>query len=99
LPAEEHVQRLDALDETGFELRPLGPRNHARNDVERDQPLGGILIAIDREGDADAPEQKLGLRAARFEQLGRGIGEPTSDALIDIPNGAIGQRHLVETRH
>ena len=69
--SEEHVQRFDALDETSFELGPFRPGNHPRNDVEWDQPLGGILIAIDGERDADAPEQKFGLRAAGFEKFGR----------------------------
>ncbi len=96
---EKHVQRLDALVQTGLEFRPFGPADHPRDDVEGDQPLGRVLVAVDGEGDADAPEQEFGLRAAGFEQGGGRVRKPSGDPLIDVPNGAVGQGHLIETLH
>ena len=63
------VDRLDPLGQPTFEPRPFGRGEHARNDVERDQPLLGVRFSIDREGDADAPEQELRLAPPSLEQL------------------------------
>jgi len=60
---QEHVQRANALAQPGLELAPLFRRDDARDDVERDQPLGASRLAVDGEGDADAPEHEVGLGA------------------------------------
>ena len=67
---KEQVQRFHPLHETRLEAGPFRAQHHARNDIERDQPLGPVLFAfaIDGEGDADPAEQKLGLRAAGGER-------------------------------
>ena len=96
---EEEVERARALREAGLELAPFGPRDETRDDVERDQPLGGVLVAVDAEGDADAPEHVFGLGAARGEQFGRRFFEPASDLAIERPRLAGGNAHLVERRH
>ena len=96
---EEQVERPRALREASLEPAPFRPRYETRNDVERDQPLGGVLVAIDAEGDADAPEHVFGLGAARGEQFGRRFIEPASDLAIERPRLAGGNAHLVERRH
>ncbi len=67
---EKHVERVDALEETGLQPRPFGTADHARHDIEGDQPFGRILAAIDRERNADPAEQKLRLRPPRREMFG-----------------------------
>ena len=60
---QEAVERGDALDQALFHARPFVGRDDARNQVERDQPLGAgavlVLRAVDREGDAHAAEDHL----------------------------------------
>jgi hypothetical protein len=51
---EEGVERLHPLPQAGLQRLPLGRRDDARDDVEGDQALGAGLLAVDREGDADA---------------------------------------------
>ena len=60
---QEQVQRVHALAQPAFEQLPFGRRDDARHDVERDQPLGAAVLAVDGEGDADAVEGALGLVA------------------------------------
>ena len=96
---EEQVEGPRALREAGLELAPFRPRYETRNDVERDQPLGGVLVAVDAESDADAPEHVFGLGAARGEQFGRSFIEPASDLAIERPRLAGGNAHLVKRRH
>ena len=67
---EEGVQRPDALLEPGFEARPFLGRQDARHDVERDQPLGARVLAVDGERDADAVKQCVRLGALLREPLG-----------------------------
>ena len=93
---EEQVQRLHALDEAGFEPHPFGAAEHARHDIEGDQPLGRILVAIDGESDADAAKQEFRLGAARGEKLGGRIGEPTRNLAVDGTDAAIGLGHFIE---
>ncbi len=73
---QEGVDRLDALDQPRAQPRPFVGEEDARDDVERDDPLGGVAVAIDGEGDAELAEGLLrGLLAAL--QLGlRRIGDP-----------------------
>ena len=73
---EEGVERADALAQARGELAPLVRRQHPRDDVERDQPLVAVLLAVDREGDADAVEQAVGLGALLAQDVVRLAGEP-----------------------
>ncbi len=93
--ADEGVQRLHALRQAARQAVPFAFRQDARDDVEGDQPFRIAALAIDGEGDADAAEQRLRLRA-----LGRQRGQtvafdPGGDALIGRPDAARGV-HLVE---
>ena len=96
---EEQVERARALRQAGLEPAPFGARDETRHDVERDEPLGGVLVAVDAEGDADAPEHVFGLGAARGQQFGRRLLKPASDLAIERPRLAGGNAHLVERRH
>ena len=66
-----------ALLEPAPDQVPFRRGQDAREDVERDQPLGRIGVAVDREGDADAPEQELGLAPAVVEHVRRNAAEPS----------------------
>ena len=99
--AQERVQRRDALLQPALEKRPFGLGQHPRDDVERDEPLGRLVVAVDREGDADAAEEQLGLAAAGVEELRRRGIEPflqgrvgRADSLGRMP--VRHARHLVE---
>ena len=58
---EEGVERLDALLDALRQPAPFGARKNARHDVEGDEPLGRLLLAIDGEGDARLAEDALGV--------------------------------------
>ena len=58
---EEGVERLHALLDALRQPAPFGAGDDARHDVERDQPLGRFLLAIDGEGDAGLAEHALGI--------------------------------------
>ena len=58
------VDRLHALLEAAPHDVPFLGGDDARDDVERDQALLRLGVAIDRKGDADAAEQKLRLAPA-----------------------------------
>ena len=63
------------------------------NGISRSWRVG---LAIDREGDADAAEQQLGLAPAVVEHVGRDFGEPARQLAIGGPQRPVGALHLVE---
>ena len=93
--AQKPVERVDALHQPLLQMGPFGAREDARQEIEGDQTLGRLLVAIDREGDAHAPEQHLGLAAAGGEQFGRSGREPVAEPAVDRP-GRLGRAHFVE---
>ena len=100
---DEAVERGDALAQAALHLAPLVRRDHARDEVERDQPLGAavlaagvVLRAVDGEGDADATEDDLGLVAARAHHLRRLLREPAVEAAVVLAHRAVEAVHLVE---
>ncbi len=96
---EEEVKSAHTLREPGLKLAPLCLRYETRDDVERDQALGGVLVPVDAESDADAAEHVFRLRAPRGEQIGWCFFEPASDLAIKRPRLAGRHAHLVERRH
>ncbi len=94
--AEIGVDRLDALLQPAAQGVPFLRRQDARDDVERDQPLLGVGLAIDREGDADAAEQQLGFLAAVVENVGPDVAEPVGQFGIGRPDRAVRPLHLIE---
>ena len=93
---EEGVERPRPLLHPALELAPLGLGEHPRHHVEGDQPLGVAALAVDREGDADAPEQRLGLVLLLGEHLGRGAAPPSRSELGIGGTDRVAVEHLVE---
>ena len=73
---DERVQGPHALLEACFELAPLVRRQNARDDVEGNQPLRAGVLAVDRERDPDAMEQRVGFGALLGKALGGLLVEP-----------------------
>ena len=46
---QEEVERLHALDQAAFQLVPLGARDHARDQVDGEDPLDRVLLVVDGE--------------------------------------------------
>ena len=94
--SQEHVQRLHALNQANFQLGPLGPRNETRYEIKGDQPLGRVLVAIDRECDADAAKKEIRLPPPGGKEIGRHSLEPACQALIDLTRFPASFAHFVE---
>src|SRR5690606_33409753 len=62
------IDRLDTLNESFGKPLPFALQEDARDDVEGDDTLGGVAVAIDREGDAELAEGGFGglLAALQF---------------------------------
>ena len=54
---QKQIQGGDALDKARFELCPLSTRNHAGDDIEGNEPLGSVFVAVDPKGNPDAAKQ------------------------------------------
>ncbi len=74
--ADVVVDGFDPLLEPAAQDVPFGGCQDAWQHVERDEPLLCVGLAIDREGDADAAEQELGLAPPIVEDIVRDLGEP-----------------------
>ena len=94
------VQRAHALAQAGLELAPLGRRDDARDDIERDQPFRPVavfvLLAVDRERDADAAEDEVGLGALVAHRLAALLGKPAPEFAIVLANLRLLPVHLVK---
>ena len=64
---EKKVEREHALLEPLLDRRPFCRRNDARHQVEGEDALGALLIAVDGEGDALAQEGSVDGGAALVE--------------------------------
>ncbi len=99
---DEAIQRRDALAQPPLDLAPLVGRDDARDQVERDQPLGAavgaavVLGAVDRERDADAAKDHLGFLAPRPHHLRRLFLQPAVVAAVVLAHRAVRVVHLVE---
>ena len=67
---QEGVERAGALLQSAAQALPFGLRQHARNEVERNQAFGIAAFGIDGEGDADAAEQHFGLASLERKLVG-----------------------------
>ena len=94
------VDRLGALLKAAFDGLPFVGGEHARDHVERDQPLGRVGVAIDREGDADPAEQQFRLPAPLLEDIGRHLPKPARKLVVGRTGHAVQAVHFVErSRH
>ena len=96
--ADQHVERLDPLGQAALDLLPFGGGKDARDHVERDQPLLGLGLAIDREGDADAAEDQLGLAPPVVERILGLFVQPAEKLVIGEADPARTDIHLVKGR-
>ena len=78
---DEGVDRSHPLLEPSREIVPFARGEDARDDVERDDPLGCFLVAIDGEGNAEASEGGLGRLLAAVHLGGRQVGQPFGERL------------------
>ena len=94
--AQEQVERREALLQAGFDPRPFLGGDDARQEVGRDDPLGGLIVAIDGEGDALLQEGLLAglLAAAQLVGAAASASRPSQRRVVR-PHRAVGGEHLV----
>jgi hypothetical protein len=93
---QETIERRHALAQPLLQQPPLGARDDARDGIERDQPLGAVLVTVDGERDADAVKQEIGF-APLLDQAFRGqVREPFGQRLVVAARDPAGFIHLVE---
>src|SRR5262249_18068399 len=67
---------------------PLLGGENSRDDIERDQALLSLGVAVDGKGNADTAEHHFGLASAQIEQVRRNAVQPARQFGIGGPNGA-----------
>jgi hypothetical protein len=77
---------------------PFLAREDARDDVERNQPLGSGFLSIDGERDAKTMEERVRLSALERESVLRRIREPRRERAIVLSHFALLGMHFVENR-
>jgi hypothetical protein len=92
---EEQSQRLHPLDAAALDHTPFAGGDTARDDIEGDQPLGALIVAIQGEGDTRSMEQQVRLASALLQLLGRRGGQPAGEGSIVCPAIALGVIHLI----
>lgn len=95
---KEHVQRIDALDAAAFDHGPFTGGDAARDDIEGDQALGVLFIAVEGEGDPGAVEEQIGFATPLGQQFRRRIGQPEGEVLIVRTAGAVCVIHFIKER-
>ena len=88
---EEDVDRLHPLNAAPLDQVPFGAVEDARDQVERDQPLGRAAFGIDGEGDAEPAKQLLGRVLLGDERFDREIVEQAGKRGVSgltLPSGA-----------
>jgi len=95
---EEHVESAHALDQAALDVQPLVLRDHARDQVEREDPLEPLLLAIDREADALVEERHVDRMPALLELLDAQTRELLGERPVVGPRPARRLEHLVEER-
>ena len=93
---DEAVERVDALFEAALDIVPLGGGDDARDQVEGENALRALVVAVDVEGDAELEQEPFG-----------GVFVPQQLAAVERVDGvqneagvrahaAAGFEHLVE---
>gem|GEM_PF-2102575 len=93
---QKQVQGLHALDTAALDRTPLAGADAARDDIEGDQPLGVLFVAIQGKGDTGAVEQQVGLAPALLQQLQRGVRQPAGELLVVRAAAAVRVVHFIE---
>ncbi len=95
---DERVERLHALAQSRRELAPFVGREDARHDVERNQPLVAVLLAVHRERDADPVKEAVGFSALLAQRVLGFADQPVGVDRIGQAHLPVGGVHLVERR-
>ncbi len=95
---QEGVERVHALDHAALDVVPLVARDHARDEVEREDPLEPFLLAVDGEADALVEERRVDRVPARRELLDAQRRELLGERAVVGPGSAGRLEHLVEER-
>jgi hypothetical protein len=95
---QKGVQREHALNHAALDVIPLGARDHARDEVEREDPLEALLLAVDREADALVEERRVDRVAPGRELVDAELGELLGEHAVVMPRLARRLEHLVEER-
>ena len=93
---EKGVDRPDPLFDAFRKLAPLASRKHARYHIKRDQPLVGLILAIDIEGDSGLPEKGFRLGGFAMQPFDVFAIEPVLVVLIRRPDIFPATQHFIE---
>ena len=96
---EERVERHHALLDAERQPAPFGARDDARDDVERNQPLGGLRVAVDGERNARLAEHAFRVVGLLGEARGILRVEPLLQARVGRPYHVAGLQHFIEWLH
>jgi len=79
---EKEVDGDQALRQAALQRVPLARRHNPRQQVKREDPLGALLVAVDREGDALGQKGAIGLDLPAAEIVERHRGQLVDQRLI-----------------
>ena len=92
----EGIERLHPLFDAPAQASPFGAGNDAGHHVEGDQPLLGIVLAINIEGDAGLAEEALGLERLAAHPALILVGKPIVVPAIGLANRSVRLMHFIE---
>src|SRR5207342_672472 len=95
---QEEVERAHPLDQATLESIPLRAGNHARDQVEREDPLEPLLLSVDREADPLVHERELDRVPPLLELLEAEPAELDGESTIVRSRGSGRREHLVVER-
>jgi hypothetical protein len=61
---KERIEPGDALFHAAVDVMPIRAGQHARDHVEREHAVDGVVVGIDREGDAEIEQLPVGFLCA-----------------------------------
>ena len=92
---QEEIERSDALLQSRFEACPFGRGDEPRQQIGRNDSLGRLIVAVDRERDALVQERLLARLLAQAQLLGRQLREAAVELRVMRPHASIGGEHFV----
>ncbi len=95
---EEEVERAQPLLEAPLDRLPLVRRHDARHEIEREDAVGALVVAVHREADSLVEEERVGDPDPLLEPVGAHRGEPLCERLVVRPRETRALEHLVEER-
>ena len=69
---QEQIDGRQTLRESAFERVPLAARDDPREQIEREDPLGALIVSVDGEGDALREERAVGFELTLPQFILRG---------------------------